>query len=137
MNHSTPAEPHSGSDPRTILVVDDAADCLVTLDLLFATLHGVAVRAAPSAEQALEVLETASVCAVVTDVHLPRMSGLELVAHIRAQPRWKRLPIVVLSAETNPDTPRQAFRLGADAYFSKPFSPAEVRKKLEELIHAE
>jgi CheY-like chemotaxis protein len=138
-NHSaqrTSPPQHTGPARRTILVVDDAEDCLTTLDLVLETLPGVVVQAAPSAESALMVLETVDVCAVVTDVHLPRMSGLELMAHIRAQPRWKGLPVVVLSADTNPDTPEQALRLGADAYFSKPFSPGAVRKKLEELIHA-
>jgi CheY-like chemotaxis protein len=135
MNHlNHPARPIPAR--RTILVVDDAEDCLTTLDLVLETLPGVVVQAAPSAESALVVLETVDVCAVVTDVHLPRMSGLELTAHIRAQPRWKGLPVVVLSADPNPDTPQNALRVGADAYFSKPFSPGAVRKRLEELIHA-
>jgi len=139
-NHPAPnglASERTIASQRTILVVDDAEDCLTTLDLILETLPGVVVRAAKSAENALAVLETANVCAVVTDVHLPRMSGLDLIAHIRAQPCSQELPIVVLSADTNPDTPAEALRLGADAYFSKPFSPAAVRKKLEELIHAQ
>jgi CheY-like chemotaxis protein len=138
LNYSSPRTippEHTSPAQRTILVVDDAEDCLITLDLVLETLPGVVVRAAPSAESALAMLEAGDVCALVTDVQLPRMSGLELTAHIRAQPRWQGLPIVVLSADTNPDTPREALRLGADAYFPKPFSPGAVRKKLEELIH--
>jgi two-component system, chemotaxis family, chemotaxis protein CheY len=124
-----------------ILVVDDAEDCLSTLDLALAFLPSVVVRAARSAEDAVTILERASrdhtqVAAVVTDIHLPRMSGLDLIAHIRSQPRWQGLPIVALSADTDPETPRRALRMGADAYFPKPFSPGAVRRKLEELIHA-
>jgi CheY-like chemotaxis protein len=126
---------------RLILVVDDAEDCLSTLDLALGSLPSVVVRAARSAEDAVKALANASrdrtrVSAVVTDIHLPRMSGLELIAHIRAQPCWRGLPIVALSADADPDTPQRALRLGANAYFPKPFSPGAVRKKLEELIHA-
>jgi two-component system chemotaxis response regulator CheY len=124
-----------------ILVVDDAEDCLSTLDLALGSLPFVLVRAARSAEDAVTVLETAwrdrtKVSAIITDIHLPRMSGLELIAQIRSQPRWKGLPIVALSADADPDTPQRALRLGANAYFPKPFSPGAIRKKLEELIHA-
>ena len=76
------------------------------------------------------------VAAIVTDIHLPRMSGLDLIARLRSTPRWQRVPIVVMSADSDPDTPQHALRLGANAYFPKPFSPVAVRKKLEELIHA-
>jgi len=120
----------------TILVVDDAEDCIATLDLALATLPGLVIRPAPSAEAALEQLERDTFSAVITDIHLPEMTGLELVARIRGNPRFGSLPIVVLSADADPATPARALGLGADAYFAKPFSPSAIRKKLEELIHA-
>ena len=64
------------------------------------------------------------------------MTGLELVARIREDPRFRSLPILVVSADTDPSTPARALGLGANAYFAKPFSPSAMRKKLEELIHA-
>jgi CheY-like chemotaxis protein len=121
---------------RTVLVVDDAEDCAATLDLALQVLPGVAVLTAASAEAALLLLEGDGVSAVITDIHLPEMSGLELISHIRAQPRWRALPIMVVSADTDPRTPAHALGLGANAYFAKPFSPGAVRRKLEELIHA-
>jgi two-component system, chemotaxis family, chemotaxis protein CheY len=119
-----------------ILVVDDAEDCIATLDLALQTLPGVVVRSELSAEAALSHLEHGRVSAVITDVHLPDMTGLELVARIREDPRFRSLPIVVVSADTDPLTPGRALGLGANAYFAKPFSPSAMRKKLEELIHA-
>jgi len=121
---------------RTVLVVDDAEDCAATLDLALQVLPGVAVLTAASAEAALLLLEGDGVSAVITDIHLPEMSGLELISHIRAQPRWRALPIMVVSADTDPRTPAHALGLGANAYFAKPSSPGAVRRKLEELIHA-
>jgi CheY-like chemotaxis protein len=121
---------------HTVLVVDDAEGCVATLDLALQTLPYVVVRSARSAEDALEVLENHAVSALVTDIHLPRMDGLELISRIRRQPRWRSLPIVVVSADPDPSAPGNALGLGADAYFIKPFSPGAVRKKLEELMHA-
>ena len=124
---------------RIILVVDDAEGCVATLDLVLQTLPGVEVQSAPSAEAALarlEYLEHDTVSAVITDVHLPDMTGLELISRIREDPRFHLLPILVVSADADPLTPGRALGLGANAYFAKPFSPSAMRKKLEELMHA-
>jgi CheY-like chemotaxis protein len=58
------------------------------------------------------------------------------VTRIRQNPRFRSLPILVVSADADPSTPGRALGLGANAYFAKPFSPSAIRKKLEELIHA-
>lgn len=122
----------------TILVVDDSEDCLATMDLALQTLPGVVIRPSLSAEAALLVLEDRehdTVSAVITDIHLPEMTGLELVTRIRQNPRFRSLPILVVSADADPSTPGRALGLGANAYFAKPFSPGAMRKKLEELIY--
>jgi two-component system chemotaxis response regulator CheY len=120
----------------TILVVDDAEDCIATLDLALATLPGVEIRPVVSAEAALVQLERDTFSAVITDIHLPEMTGLELVARIRENPRFRSLPILVVSADADPSTPGRALGMGANAYFAKPFSPSAIRQKLEELVHA-
>jgi len=120
----------------TILLVDDSEDCIATLDLALQTLPGIVIRPSLSAEAALVVLESDTVSAVITDIHLPEMSGLELVARIRENPRFRSLPVLVVSADADPSTPGRALGLGANAYFAKPFSPSAMRKKLEELIYA-
>jgi DNA-binding response OmpR family regulator len=70
----------------------------------------------------------------VTDVHLPDANGLDLVRWVRSLPSAAKLPIVVISGDSDPDTPATSLGLGADAFFTKPFSPSVVRQKLEELI---
>ena len=119
----------------TVLLVDDAADCLETLDVALQAVPGIVVRSARSAEAAWEMLAGDAVSAVITDIHLPRMTGLELISRIRQEPKWRALPILVVSADADPAAPRTALESGANAYFSKPFSPGAVRKKLEELMH--
>jgi two-component system chemotaxis response regulator CheY len=119
----------------TVLLIDDREDCITTLDLALERLPGVVLRSAHTAEEAWEMLHDFPIAAVITDIQLPNMTGLELVSRIRRDPALKRLPIVVVSADPNPATPRHALQLGANAFFAKPFSPGAIRKKLEELIY--
>ena len=119
----------------TLLIVDDAVDCATTLELALASLPGVHVLTASSAEEALAILDSRVVSGVITDLQLPEMSGLDLIARIRARSDRESIPIVVVSADADPSAPIAALRLGANAFFAKPFSPSAVRKKLEELIH--
>jgi CheY-like chemotaxis protein len=121
---------------KAVLVVDDAEDCIATLDLALQTVPDIVIHAEASAEAALAFLERDTVSAVITDIHLPEMTGLVLVARIRENPRFRTLPILVVSADPDPATPARALSLGANAYFAKPYSPSAMRKKLEELIHA-
>lgn len=121
------------SPPKIILVVEDAEDCAATIEIAMQSVADVVVRVAGSAEQALRVLRDTPVAAIVTDIHLPSMDGFELVAHLRADPRYSNIPIVVISGDSDPATPNRAMRAGANAFFAKPYSPGAVRKKLEEL----
>jgi two-component system, chemotaxis family, chemotaxis protein CheY len=121
--------------PPAVLLVEDAEECSAALEIALHTLGGYAVLVCPSAEEALAVVKTRPVAALITDYHLPGMDGLELVAHLRQDSRWARLPILVTSGDCHPATPQRALLAGADGYFGKPYSPAALRIKLEELLH--
>ena len=123
---------------RTVLIVEDAESCATTLEIALLAIPHIHVRVAPTARQALEMLAAggAGICALVTDLHLPLMDGFELIEHLRSDSRTARLPIVVISGDCDPNTPERIYRLGANAYFGKPYSPAKVRQKVEQLLDA-
>jgi CheY-like chemotaxis protein len=129
-----------GSDPstRTVLIVEDAESCATTLEFALLGIPHTDVRVAPTARQALELLASAGgrISALVTDLNLPSMDGFELIERVRSDTRTARLPIVVVSGDSDPRTPERIHRLGADAYFGKPYSPAQVRQKVEQLLDA-
>ena len=91
--------------------------------------------AAESAEQALRLMVQHRICAMITDLHLPHMSGFELIRRVRELPGYAGVPILVISGDSDPGTPGRIQALGANAFFSKPYSPAAVRKKLEMLLN--
>jgi two-component system alkaline phosphatase synthesis response regulator PhoP len=68
--------------------------------------------------------------AVLTDVTMPRMSGLELADAIRARPELAHIPIVFLSASAQRAHREEGYRHGATAYVTKPFRTAELRDAL-------
>jgi CheY-like chemotaxis protein len=127
---------NSAAGLRTVLVVEDAELCSTTLEVALQRIPGLTIRSATTSEEALEILKREEVSALITDLHLPEMDGLELVARARALPGNSKIPILVLSGDTDPRTPERARRAGADAFFAKPYSPAAVCKKLEHLLHA-
>ncbi len=77
---------------------------------------------------------TGEIAAVVTDLHFPESSGFELIRRLRAEPRYAHVPILLVSGDSDPGLPERALSLGANAFFPKPYSPYEVRKKLEQLL---
>jgi CheY-like chemotaxis protein len=123
---------------RTVLIVEDADQCATTLEIAISAIPRVSVALASDADQALRYLGApdSAVSAVVTDLNLPTMDGFEFIERLRLDRRWRDLPLVVVSGDTDPRTPERVLRLGADAFFAKPYSPAQVRHKLEELLNA-
>lgn len=119
---------------RLVLIVEDTELCRDTLEVALMKLPNLAVQSVTTAEEALEWLDANEVCALVTDLHLPLMNGFELIEAVRGRPWRSSLPILVISGDSDPRIPTRVAKLGANAFFSKPYSPAEVRHKLEQLI---
>jgi two-component system chemotaxis response regulator CheY len=70
---------------------------------------------------------------IICDIHMPRMNGLELKKLMRANPRFRETPFLMVSGEVNEDTLIQAIESEFDGYLSKPFRSAMLEKRLVEL----
>jgi CheY-like chemotaxis protein len=120
---------------RTVLIVEDSDTSADTLEVALLALPDVTVERARSGRNAWRLLQQGAVSAIITDLHMPHMDGFELIERVRAGGPGTRVPIIVVSGDSDPDTPERVRRLGADAYFAKPYSPAAVRETLERLLH--
>ena len=109
-----------------VLVVDDEKNMRRSLQTLLGD-DGYEVRAAESAEEALDLLAGGEFFMVITDARLGGMSGYEFLA--AAHSRWPELPVLMLTAYATPKLAVEAIKAGAIDYLSKPFAP-------EELLHA-
>lgn len=120
---------------RIVVLVEDDDDCASVLQIAVSRLSGIELVQYRRAEEALDWIESGhELSALVTDLHLPQMDGFELVRRVREERPQGTLPILVVSGDSQPDTPERAIGLGADAYISKPYSPADMRQILGRLL---
>jgi CheY-like chemotaxis protein len=121
---------------RTVLIVEDAEIVAATLEITFSALD-VNVVTAASGEQAWRLLENGAhdLAAIVTDLEMRGMDGFELIRRVRAHRIHHAVPIMVITGTSDPDAPERAKELGANAFFTKPYSPVVVREKLEQLLN--
>ncbi len=108
---------------RRILVVDDEENIRLVLRTLLKK-HGFEVEVADSGEAALGLLEAFDPDVILTDVRMPRMGGLDLLATLKA--KQHPATVIVMSAYGNVDLAIEAMKAGAYDYVSKPFKPDEI-----------
>ena len=123
----------SGPDPNAVppgtvtrvLVADDNADMRGYLTRLLRS-AGHQVTAVDDGQAALEAARSDIPDLIVSDVMMPRLDGLQLVAALRADPRTSGTPVLLLSARAGPEASIEGLDAGADDYLVKPFSAAEL-----------
>jgi len=116
-----------------VLVAEDDDGMREAIETLLEA-AGIDCAAYPSAEALLAGgAVDASVC-VISDLKLPAMSGLDLLASLRA--RGPRPAVVLITAHDSPSTRAQAGRLGAAAYLAKPFSGGALLAAIENAVNA-
>lgn len=121
------------SDRGNILVVDDTpAAAKLLADVLGA--QGYSVRTASHALAALEAVEQQPPDLLLTDLLMPGMDGVELTARLRAEPRWAKLAIVVVTAMDERCHRLRALEAGADEFISKPVDQQELKARVCSLM---
>jgi len=95
--------------------------------------EGYLVDVVTDGNQAKEKIRQGDYDLIMTDLLMPFVGGLELINTIRNELLLK-MPIIVLSRLGNEDTIIEAFKLGADDYITKPFSPNEVSIRVKRLL---
>jgi putative two-component system response regulator len=121
------------SERPTILVVEDEPHIREVLSGLLGAL-GYRLLMAASAEQALDTVNVVSPDLVLTDVHLGAMSGIELCARLKADPRYELMPVVILTAVGDLEARVAGLAAGADDFFTKPVEFVELRTRLAALL---
>ncbi len=102
-----------------VLVVDDNPTNLKLIRLLL-THAGFDVRTAGDAEEAVRVLDTFAPRLILMDIQLPGMDGLELTRLLKADPKWRDVCVVALTAYAMKGDEKKARAAGCDGYITKP-----------------
>jgi two-component system chemotaxis response regulator CheY len=107
--------------PPKILVVDDSALVRRQVASALADAGFAVVEAIDGEDARCKLHEAPDTRLVVCDVTMPRMNGIELLERIRAEPRFAKLPVIMLTTEGRPELIHRAKALGAKGWLVKPF----------------
>jgi two-component system chemotaxis response regulator CheY len=122
--------------PTNVLIVDDSAAIRKILErvLRHAEFPLGEVHEAGDGREALRKLEAQQVGLVFSDINMPNMDGLELLASMKAHEVWKHLPVIMVTTEGGQEKVMQAIQLGASGYIRKPFTAEQIKEKLAGIV---
>ena len=121
-----------------VLVVDDSAAIRKILTRVLRQ-TGMAIQTiheAGDGQEALELLKSHTVNLVLTDINMPKMDGLQLLASLKASSQWQKIPVVMITTEGGETKVAEAVRLGAAGYVRKPFTADQIKEKLVGILES-
>jgi DNA-binding response OmpR family regulator len=117
----------------SVLVVDDEPNIVLSLEFLLKQV-GYEVRVARDGEAALEAIGQFKPGLVLLDVMMPKRDGFDVCQTIRANPEWKDVRVIMLTARGREVEREKGLALGADDYVTKPFSTRDVVEKVRQIL---
>ena len=117
-----------------ILVVDDFATMRRIIKNLLGELGFDNLDEADDGKTALPIMQTGEVDFLVTDWNMPGMTGLDLVKAVRADPKLKHTPILMVTAEAKKSQIVEAAQAGINGYVVKPFTAGTLNEKIEKIF---
>jgi two-component system chemotaxis response regulator CheY len=119
-----------------VLVVDDSAAIRKILQRVLRQ-TGMAINAiheAGNGEEALALLKEHKVNLILSDINMPKMDGLQLLASLKASGDWAQVPVVMITTEGGETKVAEAVKLGAAGYVRKPFTADQIKEKLAGIL---
>ena len=120
--------------PATVLIIDDSPVIHTILKSLFEDTHNVE-HAYDGVEGLLKITELSSdICAILLDVMMPRMSGIDVLKKLHALGIPHQIPIFLITSENSSSTTKDAYDLGVMDVINKPFVPYVVKRRVNSVI---
>lgn len=115
---------------QSVLIVEDEPNIVLSLEFLVKQ-AGYDVCVAYDGEAALQAVEDSPPALILLDIMIPKRNGYDVCRTIRANPAWKDIPILMLTAKGRDVEREKGLALGADDYIAKPFSTRELTDKVK------
>ena len=119
---------------RCILVVDDSPIMRKVTRMTLGKMPGLDVKEASNGLEALEFLLLNSVDLMILDLNMPEMGGKEVLELLQTNPKFKKLPVIILTTCDDIHNRVSMQNLGASAYLNKPVNPAELAERVRRLL---
>ena len=118
--------------PKLFIIEDDPSIQMVLSKFLSKTF---ALDVFGNAMNALAVLQEGNIPdIIISDLHIPGVSGMDLLKQLKSSGIFNKVPVVILSGEENSETRIQCLEAGADDFIVKPFSPRELEVRLKLIL---
>ena len=117
-----------------ILVVEDSPAVRQLIVFALKRLPDAKIVEAVNGVDALNKLSFEAVDLILADINMPVMDGLKLIGLLRNEPKYKDIPIIIITTEGIEEDRKKAMALGANAYLSKPIHTYELLKAVEEFL---
>lgn len=117
-----------------VWIVDDDAEMLRAIRLMLKVIGFEAVEFSGARAAAQALLAGKCPDALILDINMPEVSGLDMLEFVRRRAEWPDLPVVMLSTEAADLTVDRALGLGADAYVTKPVTADELERALQSTL---
>ena len=121
---------------HSVLVVDDEPNIVRSLEFLM-NQAGYEVRIVRDGEQALRAIADEPPDLILLDVMMPKRDGYQVCSEVRANPDWRDIRIIMLTAKGQEAEREKGIQLGADDYITKPFSTRALVRKVREHLEPE
>ena len=118
---------------RKMLTVDDSPSVRKLVKFTLKA-KGFQVSSAGDGAEALDLVKQEKFDAIILDINMPRMNGLELLKHLKADDQFSAIPVIMLTTEGQDDDKDKAVALGATAYMVKPFKPTQLLTLIEKIV---
>lgn len=118
---------------KTVLTVDDSAAIRSVVGVVLQS-AGYAVSSAVDGEDGLARARSQRADLVITDLNMPRMDGLALVRALRAEPAYRKVPILILTTESAPEMRERGREAGATGWLVKPFDPERLLEVVRRVL---
>ncbi len=120
---------------KKILIAEDSATMRSLIVSTIAAMGDFDIFEAANGFEALRILPRQKVDLVITDINMPDINGLELVAFVRGNDNYKSTPLIIVSTEGSERDRAKGLALGANAYLVKPFVPSELQQLVSQYLN--
>ena len=118
--------------PHILIIEDDTSVCELLVSSLSAS--GYSVSVAHTGESALNQIEEDQPALVILDLNLPGMNGLDVCRVMRRDPWLCKIPVLMLTGQSEEDDMVVGLEVGADVYMTKPFLPKQINARVKALL---
>jgi CheY-like chemotaxis protein len=117
-----------------VLLIDDSAIMRMMLKSLLKQVDLTDVTEAGNGIEGMAVLAKTAIDIVFLDLHMPQMDGAEFLKAVKQKPEFAKLPVIVISSDSEATQTEELKRLGASCYITKPFRVEGLRQALEAAV---